>query len=115
MLASWCLQESKGYKNTGHSDTNGGGKGKQGLLTSLPFWSIAQLGNRPKEMLKHYLKSQAAVKAKKKYVFLMDSISFINQDGRVNEHITTWSDLHLTEASLYIMFKGNINVYKTIL
>lgn len=45
----------------------------------------------------------------------MDSISFINQDGRVNEHITTWSDLHLTEASLYIMFKGNINVYKTIL
>lgn len=72
--------------NAGPSHTSIGGKGKQGLLTSLPFWSLAQLGNMPKETLKQHLKLKPQLKQNP--YFWTNSISYKKQDGWVNEHIT---------------------------
>jgi len=55
MPESRSLQVSQGLK-CWPTHANIGGKGKQGVLTSLLFWSLAQLGNLPEEILKQHLK-----------------------------------------------------------
>lgn len=55
-------QKPPGKQGSSTARASIGGEDKQGLLTSLPFWSLEQLGKTPKEIPKQHLKLKPQLK-----------------------------------------------------